>query len=126
MERAAGQQKGIGPALETSESHNIEYVVAKIVPCTEILTRKQKSCGPARFCNGEAHMCSDVLSQRRKQPSPENTAQVQHHKKGYIRITYTWCCTAYIILPQIDDVQGNTQTQPQLRSWNHRLHGPVV
>ena len=27
-----GQQKGIGPALETCQSHTIEYVVNQIVP----------------------------------------------------------------------------------------------
>ena len=32
MREQLGQQKGIGPALETVQSHTIEYGVNKIVP----------------------------------------------------------------------------------------------
>ena len=46
-------------------------------------------------------------------------AQFEHHKEG--ASDYTRSCTAYIIKPQIDDVQGHTQTHPLLRNW----HNPI-
>ena len=61
------QEKDIGPALQTRQSHTIEYAVTKIVPqryC--IMSKSKKSCGPAshavlrRFCSEEAHKCTDV------------------------------------------------------------------
>ena len=48
----------------------------------------------------------------------------ERERKGKLR--GTWSGTAYIILPQIDDVQGHTPTHPQLENWHHGLHGPVV
>ena len=35
MREQQGQQKGIGPALETRQSHTIKYGVNQIVPDTE-------------------------------------------------------------------------------------------
>ena len=46
----------------------------------------------------EAHKCTALA----------HTSQVEHHKEG--RSGYTWSCTVYIILPQIEDVQCHTQT----------------
>ena len=62
MSEQLDQQKVIGPALETRQSHTIEHGVTKIVP--------------QRYCQGnkspailrgseEAHKCTDVRSQRR-------------------------------------------------------------
>ena len=56
--------------------------------------------------------------------APAHTAQVEHHKED--ASGYTWSCSADIILPQIDEVQGHTQTHPQSRNWDQWLHCPVV
>ena len=39
---------------------------------------------------------------------------------------YTWSCTAYIRLPQVDNVQGHTQTHPQLKNYMHYQAGSII
>ena len=63
-----------------------------------------------RFCSEEAHKFTDVRAQYRVLPAPSHTTQVEHHNEG--SSSNTWSSTAYIILPQIDDVQGRTQHTP--------------
>ena len=58
--------KSIGPALETRQSHTIEYGVSKIVPVV-------------RFCSEEAHKYTDVQPVHRVYPALAPTVQVEHH-----------------------------------------------
>ena len=111
-----------GPALETRLSHTIEYGVTRIIlqRCWQgkksravLLGSSVRRCISVPMCD-----CSTTCN------TPAHTARVENHKEGVLG--FTWPCTAYIILPQIDHVQGHTQTHPQLRDWHHWLHGPAV
>ena len=119
---AAMQIKRHSPALETRQSHTIEYGVTKIVQ--QRYWKENKSPAVLR--------CSAVR-RRISVPMSDHSAacnQDRHIQHWYSTIKsasgYTWSCTAYIILPQIDDVQGHTQTHPQLKNWHQWQHGPVV
>ena len=46
----SGKLKSIGPALETSRSHTIEYRVSKD-RSTETLGKRTESCASVRFCS---------------------------------------------------------------------------
>ena len=91
-----GQQKGIGPALETRQSHTIKYGVNQIVP--ERYWEKNKS---------PAVLLGSAVGKRKNIPMcDQSTAcnpdwHIRRHKVG--ASGYTWSCTAYTTLPQIDD-----------------------
>ena len=113
MERAAKPIKSIGPALETHQSHTIEFGVTKIVPQRYWQGNKSPAVlrgSASRRCIISVQMCGYTISV----PAPAHTAQEEHHEE--CASGYTWSCTAYIILPQIDDVQGHTQTPQQLEN----------
>ena len=60
-----------------------------------------------RFCSEEAHNYTDVRPQHHVWPAVAHMAPVEHHKVG--ALDNIWSCTALIILPQINDVQGHNQ-----------------
>ena len=80
--------------------------------CGYIMWRGQNDVDEATWC-GREKIIVDI-----------HIALGEHHKQG--ASGYTWSSTAYIILPQIDDVQCHTQTHMQFKNRHHWLHGPAV
>ena len=66
------------------------------------------------LCSEEVHRYTDEQLNHCVLPVLVDTAQVELHKEGVSG--YTWAYTAYIIMPQIDDVQCLSQTHPQLNN----------
>ena len=99
-----GQQKGIGPALETSQSNTIKYGFNQIIP--ERYWEENKSHavlrGSAAVRSKSIPMCDHSTACNPDwQIERHKVAQVDRHKVG--ASGYTWSCTAYTTLPQIDD-----------------------
>ena len=126
MERASiGQWKVIGLALETRQSYTIKYGVTKIVP--QRYWQGNKS--PAILWGSAARRRISVpLSNHSAACNPYR--HVRHRKSTINRVDWVTPdrvqCTAYIIMPQIDDVQGDTHIHRKLKNWQHWQRSPVV